>query len=394
LIPKLTAKQQAHFDKMPERNKETMRAFWASEARIALGSSGANFKATRSEIPSPSPRATKPLHPKTEERRTYIERYGKDMWEKAITVAGRHRARASKDFGLTEHFTAPEWLDLCAQTDFCCSRCGANAALQAHHRTALSTLGPNTIGNIEPLCVDCHRLIPVPSQKEDVGAEWLAAQDKIYERRPPIGSLIGSPFCPGVVEGVTPPFLGPGPLWGRGRQPDPRWPGGFRDMYIADDSTEILEFLGIYPPVQAVHIPVQISVRWPGAEEAVGMEMYRPSIVDPRAAKAEALRWLQEQDLLLASWRVGEYVRHRHHSRRGVIEQIIPCKAAPLSGFVGEADPPPLPLEWVPQAPVSTRVRWIKEGKKKTVTHVSLVTLVRLGAEAAALVRERMAVER
>lgn len=401
MIPKLTAKQQAHFDKMPERNKETIRAFWASEAQIALGSCDAHFKATRSEIPSASSKVTKSLHPKTEERRTYIERYGKDAWEEAVTVAGRHRGRASKDFGLIEHFTAPQWLDLCAHTDFCCSACGVKAPLEPHHRTALATLGLNTISNIDPVCSPCHRLIPIPCQVSDVRAAWLAEQDALYLRHPPVGALVRQvrPWSPislpwgavtsqlGVVVGAEPARLAPGPLWGR--FPDERRRSSDRGVYVLNDNFMIHS--GVYPPVQPLHVAPQVHVRWAGAQEVTFEEVHGARVVDASVVKAEALKWLQEQNLLMTSWKVGDCVRSRHYSKRGVIEKVNPHKALALTGFAGEGGQPTLPSDWVPLSPASAHVRWLRADDTTRATRVGFNGLVLLDEDAAAPVRELMA---
>ena len=401
MTPKLTAKQQAHFDKLPERNKETMRAFWASEARIALGSSDAHSMTGTGETSSAPPKVTKPLHPKTEERRTYVKRYGKDAWEKAVTVSGRHRARASKDFGLIEHFTAPQWLDLCAHTDFCCSACGVKAPLEPHHRTALATLGLNTISNIDPLCSPCHRLIPIPCQVSDVRAAWLAEQDALYLSRPPVGALVcqGRPWSPislpwgavssqlGVVVGAEPAMLAPGPLWGR--FPDERRHSSDRGVYVIDDCFMIDS--GVYPPVQPLHVVPRLHIRWAGAQESAFEVVQGVRVVEARVVKVEALEWLQEQDLLVTSWKVGDCVRSRNHSRRGVIKEIIPHKALALMGFVGEGGLPILPADWVPLSPASAHVRWLRADGTARVTRVGFNGLVRLDEDAAALVRELMA---
>lgn len=401
MAPKLTAKQQAHFDKLPERNKETLRAFWASEAPTALASSDAHSKVTRSETPSASPRVAKPLHPKTEERRTYIERYGKGAWEKAVTVAGRHRGRASKGFGLTEHFTAPQWLDLCAHTDFCCSACGVKAPMEPHHRTALATLGLNTISNIDPLCSPCHRLIPIPCQVCDVRAAWLAEQDALYLGRPPVGALVRQvrPWSPislpwgtvtsqlGVVVGAEPATLAPGPLWGR--FPDERRRSSDRGVYVLKDNFMIHS--GVYPPAQPLHVAPQVHIRWAGTQEVTFEEVQGVRVVEASMVKAEALEWLQGQNLLLASWKVGDCVRSRRHSRRGVIEKVSPHKALALTGFVGEAGLPILPADWVPLSPASAHVRWLRTDSAARVTRVGFNGLVRLDEDAAALVRELMA---
>ncbi len=350
---------------------------------------------SRRAKPAPDKQGDSAHSPRPQSARdNYISRYGKDAWTHAVTLASRHRTRATKGYGLTEHFTAMEWLNLCARTEFRCSRCGARDVLVPHHRTALSTHGSNAIGNIKPVCVRCHRLIPIPSEKANVGAEWLAAQEAIHQQCPAIGTLVAPPpwipYRLGVVEGATPPFLGLGPLWGRRQRANPRRPSVFHNMFVASSDPSLLEASGIYPPVQAVHIPTQVLVRWAGTEEAVSMEISSLSILDASVVKAEALFWLQEQEITAASWKVGEYVRSRYRSRRGAIEKIIPLKVAALMGFTGEAEPPALPHEWVPLVPTMARVCWLKDNGKTKVTEVTFISLARLDEEAAVLVRERL----
>ena len=89
-------------------------------------------------------------------RMAYNEKFGKVAWAKAVDLAGRHRKRARDEYGLTEHFTAMEWLDLCARFGMKCPWCLEEGQLSPHHRQALHRHGTNTIDNIWPLCKDCH----------------------------------------------------------------------------------------------------------------------------------------------------------------------------------------------------------------------------------------------
>lgn len=113
-------------------------------------------------------------------RTAYIARYGRDRWAQAVKLAGGHRLRASKDYSLTEHWTAPEWLDLCALWDFRCPSCGAEGLLSPHHRQPLSRRGPNTIDNILPVCSHCHWLIHFLGV--NCHPSWLLDQLALCER--------------------------------------------------------------------------------------------------------------------------------------------------------------------------------------------------------------------
>jgi 5-methylcytosine-specific restriction endonuclease McrA len=73
----------------------------------------------------------------------------------SAALAARQRHKAWKGFGLTEHFTAAEWDDLCARFGNRCLRCG-KAECTVDHIIPLSKGGPNTIDNIQPLCNPCN----------------------------------------------------------------------------------------------------------------------------------------------------------------------------------------------------------------------------------------------
>lgn len=72
----------------------------------------------------------------------------------------RHKAwriRGEK-FRLSECFTIPEWLELCAKHGHKCLACGnQDALLEPDHVTPLERGGTNTIDNIQPLCGACNR---------------------------------------------------------------------------------------------------------------------------------------------------------------------------------------------------------------------------------------------
>ncbi len=117
-----------------------------------------------------------------DERREYIEKYGKAAWENALARANGHRSRARNDYGLTEHFTAMEWLDLCALWDFRCPFCrtAQDGFLTPHHLLPLSRCGGNDIGNILPICRECH--IFIHDFRINCHPEWLPTQIARCER--------------------------------------------------------------------------------------------------------------------------------------------------------------------------------------------------------------------
>ena len=328
------------------------------------------------------------LHIETEPqklRADYIELYGKEVWDQAATLASRHRARASTKYGLAKHFTAQEWLDLCALTKFCCPSCGANAPLQPHHRTALCTLGSNTIDNIAPLCSACHYQVPVPTGIKDVSAIWLAQEKDIYLKRPPVNTLIRyveNEHAPnigrlGVVVKTEAPVLEAGPLWGRGHQLQD-W--GLTHARVEPMPERWLKNEGIYPPVQPLHIPSLAWVRRAGDEETMCVELRHLSAVNIEATKKEALSWLQAQEELMAPWAIGNYVCSIRRKEQGIVEQIIPYKALALTGFIGENDAPALPAQWLPSLPAMAKVRWICPDGTTKVTRVDCQNLRRTNA--------------
>ena len=292
----------------------------------------------------------------------YVTLYGKDVWDQAVTLAARHRYRASTKYSLSEHFTAGEWLDLCAQTKFCCPSCGANAPLQPHHRTALCILGPNTIDNIVPICAACHHKIPVPSGIKDVSAIWLAQQEDIYLKCPPINTLIRYEYwgyAPnnrslGVLIKTESPMLESGPLWGH---QSTEW--NLTHSSVEPIREVFLESSGVYPPTQPMHTPPLAWIKWADNKKTSCVELRYLSAVNVEATKKEALSWLQAQEELIAPWAIGDHVCSIRRKGQGIVEQIIPCKALALTGFVGENDAPALPVQWLPSSPAMAKVRWI-----------------------------------
>lgn len=111
-------------------------------------------------------------------RELYIERYSKERVARAKMLSGRHQIRAVRR-EQTEHFTAWEWLDLCAKYDFGCACCGLKVQMEPHHKVELSQGGYNTIDNIEPLCRECHKAIN-PISEERVQS-YLLKQQRLLE---------------------------------------------------------------------------------------------------------------------------------------------------------------------------------------------------------------------
>jgi hypothetical protein len=116
-----------------------------------------------------------------EHRSLYTDRYGRDAWARAVYLAGSHRRRAVTEYGLLEHWTAPEWLDLCATWDMKCPRCQEAKRLTPHHRVSMSENGSNLIANILPLCEKCHWWVEDIACAED----WLERQNALCETLKP-----------------------------------------------------------------------------------------------------------------------------------------------------------------------------------------------------------------
>ena len=111
-----------------------------------------------------------------ERRRAYIALYSQERVTWASERASRHKSRA-KAVGRTEHFSAWQWLDLCATNSFECHYCRQPEPLEVHHRHPLSKGGANTIDNIVPLCETCH--IFWHENPHEISKVWLAHQEKL-----------------------------------------------------------------------------------------------------------------------------------------------------------------------------------------------------------------------
>lgn len=134
----------------------------------------------------------------------------------AERLASRHRSRA-KALGHSRHFTARQWLELCANYDWGCVCCGEERPLTPDHIIPLSQGGSNAIENIQPLCLACNiikrdaardfrgdwhkrdqpQAYEIPALLSDKALRLLEQRDdpnltlaerrKLYAKAPPIG---------------------------------------------------------------------------------------------------------------------------------------------------------------------------------------------------------------
>jgi hypothetical protein len=143
------------------------------------------------------------------------ESYSQEQSARAKTVAGRHRLRAARKHGLTERFTAREWLHLCATFGFRCICCDEEAPLEPHDRLDLCLGGTNTIENIEPICRSCQKDVPVGAL--ELGNRWLREQDELLNAFA-IGDQVGRRHNQRAKTGVIVEMLaaqrGPRPVRG------------------------------------------------------------------------------------------------------------------------------------------------------------------------------------
>ncbi len=313
-------------------------------------------------------------------RTGYIEKYGKEAWVKAVSLESRQRYRAATKHGLSEHFTAPEWLDLCAQTRFCCTSCGEKLPLEAHHKLALAASGSNTIDNISPLCNTCHVRVPKPCLGiKDFREEWIAEQNAVYSKRPSVGALVQmagwqSVKCSlGVVLETTPPFIEAGPLWCHSFT---------RDKIRAAHEFD-LKSRG-FPTVQPRHAIPLVCVQRAGEDKGATMAMCDVCEINVNVAKSTALEWIEAQSGVLATWNVGDRVsshnKSNYRAKQGIIEKVIPYKALSLTGFAGEEDFPHLPIHWVPLSDAIALVRWQYYDGTSKATRMSFKNIGRLDA--------------
>lgn len=148
-------------------------------------------------------------------RQAYCERYSKEIVDWAVKKASAHRARAQRKYGKTEHFTAYEWLDLCAAFGFRCITCRAETPLEPHHRLDMSHGGTNTIENIEPICRQCHsRIHPGSLEMAEI---WLSQEEalcRLFREGDTVTFNHNLKKRPGVIIEIIPAQAGAGPLAG------------------------------------------------------------------------------------------------------------------------------------------------------------------------------------
>jgi 5-methylcytosine-specific restriction endonuclease McrA len=108
----------------------------------------------------------------------YSSKYSKDIWSNAVDQAARHRTRAVRR-GLTDHFTAEDWIKLAEAQGFGCAECKkphSEEPLQTHHIRALMHDGSNLVSNITLVCATCH--LTIAERGEDMREEWYASEMK------------------------------------------------------------------------------------------------------------------------------------------------------------------------------------------------------------------------
>lgn len=75
----------------------------------------------------------------------------------AKRMASSHKQRAKSKYGLTEHFTAEEWIALCQRNNYHCVICGIiPEKLSPDHMMPLARGGSNKIDNIMPTRLPCN----------------------------------------------------------------------------------------------------------------------------------------------------------------------------------------------------------------------------------------------
>lgn len=115
-----------------------------------------------------------PMPTDAQNRLEYINRYGKPAWGRAVALAGHHRTNAQDHYRVKTHFNAFDWLDRCNFFSFLCPICNDGPTVSPHHRRQLHQGGGNTIDNILPVCLDCHKVIHEYHFEAD--PDWLNDQ--------------------------------------------------------------------------------------------------------------------------------------------------------------------------------------------------------------------------
>jgi 5-methylcytosine-specific restriction endonuclease McrA len=88
-----------------------------------------------------------------ERARQYRQKNRDIVLERDRVRKARNRA---KSFGITEHFTLEQWLNLRKLCGEKCVSCKEAKPLTVDHIVPLSEGGSNTIDNIQPLCKSCN----------------------------------------------------------------------------------------------------------------------------------------------------------------------------------------------------------------------------------------------
>jgi 5-methylcytosine-specific restriction endonuclease McrA len=89
---------------------------------------------------------------------TKAQKKANTKYDKSPKGKARHAAAIAKRkalrYGLTEHFTGPQFFALCFGV---CLSCHKYKRLGPDHVIPLSKGGTNDIGNIQPLCITCNK---------------------------------------------------------------------------------------------------------------------------------------------------------------------------------------------------------------------------------------------
>lgn len=308
-----------------------------------------------------------------EQRQAWTQKRGREAWQEAVGQASRHKKRAFQN-GLTNHFTAWQWLEMCDRFSFRCPLCriaegdrypdqsrrgrlrartGETVRFQPHHRRELSRGGDNTIENILPLCGDCHSVIhddfPV---RLDASPDWLEAQRALCV-----------PFSPGMLvtsrrdapqEQQHPSRLaGPELMRAQQQHYPPAWSVG---AVIAVNPPERIEGkpgpnyprpweepsyrYGLIVEENGISFwrPATVQVQWQrrGARENASVSQADASSLQPldeETARWYRNNWAEEQKTNKMAFAVGDLVRPEGSLRthRSQIIEILPANPVTLS---------------------------------------------------------------
>lgn len=317
-------------------------------------------------------RAPEEVDQEQEQRQTWTEKRGREAWQRAVTLANQHKNGAAR-MDRTNHFTAWEWLELCARFGFRCPLCGVaegdpypeqgrrgrlraragkEVHLQPHHRQELSRGGDNIIENILPLCTDCHSEISSFTLRLDAAPDWLETQRAQGERLAP-GTLVTSRRDMLGQHQQRPPYpSGQEPVLELTRRYPTRWSVG---VIVAvnppervggassTDSLPRLEFpcrhgLRVDGDEVSVWQPAAVRVRWQkrrAGQSTLREQTYSCSLLclDQETACWYRDKWMEEQEKNRVAFAVGDLVRPKETRRthRSQIVQILPPDPALLT---------------------------------------------------------------